>query len=182
MAERAPAALLCLLAALAACGGCTSQTKLHENDMGELLAALPGHYENAGQQVALDVVHVFTPRLGHYVVYARESAANDPGRIMSQKMWSFSVEEKRGIVAIVYTFADPLRWRGGLESPDIFTVVMKDDVKHVAGCELLWKKGPGRFSGAPDPAHCLAAASPQSGLELTADTLTAGGVEFRRVR
>ena len=188
-ARRAPRAgqvgslvVAALLSALAVLGGCASQAKLREADMAELLAALPGHYENATQQLAFDVVHVYTPRLGHYVLYSRESAANDPGRIMSQKMLSFSIDDKRGIVATVYTFVDPLRWRGGLESPDIFTVVMKDDLKRVPGCELLWKKSPGRFTGAADPEHCLSAASSQPTLAVTADSLTAGGLELRRVR
>jgi CpeT/CpcT family (DUF1001) len=172
-----------LLAALAVLGGCKSQqTKLREADMAEVLAALPGHYESSSQQLALDVVRVYTPRLGHYVLYARESAANDPGRIMSQRMLSFSIDDQHGLVATVYTFVDPQRWRGGLESPDIFTVVLKDDVKRMPGCELLWKKSPGRLSGAPDPEHCLSAANPQSTLVVTADSVTAGGVELRRVR
>ena len=128
--------------------------------MAEILAALPGHYENSSQQLALDVVRVYTPRLGHYVLYARESAANDPGRIMSQKLLNFSIDDKRRI----------------------FTVVMKDDVKRMPGCELLWKKGPGRFTGAPDPEHCLSAANPQSTLVVAADSVTIGGVELRRVR
>ena len=115
--------------------GCTDQTKVHEAELSELLAVLPGHYDNTAQveadarnhanaphdAVALTITHVFTPRLGHHVYYAQESAADDPRRVFSEKMYSFTVDEKRGIVETLYEFVEPLRWRDGQHNKDLFT-------------------------------------------------------------
>jgi len=109
MDVRPVAGLLALLVLLLAC---TDQTKVHETELVELLAVLPGHYDNTAQveadarnhlstphdAVALTITKVYTPRLGHHTYYAQESAADDPRRVFSEKMYSFTVDEKRGIV------------------------------------------------------------------------------------
>src|SRR6516165_7538170 len=139
----------CRLVALLLCG-CTDQTKVHEGELTELLAVLPGHYDNTAQveadarnhlnpphdAVALTITRVYTPRLGHHVYYAQESAADDPRRVFSEKMYSFTVDEKRGIVETMYEFAEPLRWRDGQQNKDLFTSVTTDDVQPEA-CQLL---------------------------------------------
>src|SRR5215472_1390510 len=99
MAER-PAAKRGSLPALAAAAtlavaGCASgPPKATEADLTLMLTLLQGHYDNTAQAeadarsgthpaheaVALLIVHVQTPRLGHYVYYAQESAANDARR------------------------------------------------------------------------------------------------------
>src|SRR5262249_18332455 len=112
MAERAPRAALAVLALAAALGaGCSDQGKVREEEMTQLLALLPGRYDNSAQveadlragsaaheRIALVIAHVYTPRLGHHVFYAQEMAADDPRRVLSQKMYSFESDEKRGIV------------------------------------------------------------------------------------
>ena len=177
--------------------GCTDQTKVHETELSELLVVLPGHYDNTAQveadahghtspphdAVALTITHVFTPRLGHHVYYAQESAADDPRRVFSQKMYSFEVDEKRGIVETLFEFVEPVRWRDGQQNKDIFTVVTTDDVQP-EGCQLLWKKKDAGFVAMHDPKGCPDAAGgavlPQA--EFNAGVLTIGEYKFRRTR
>ncbi|HYX75283.1 MAG TPA: CpcT/CpeT family chromophore lyase [Steroidobacteraceae bacterium] len=176
---------------------CTDQTKVHETELSELLVVLPGHYDNTSQveadarnhtspprdAVALTITHVFTPRLGHHVYYAQETAADDPRRVFSQKMYSFEVDEKRGIVETLFEFVEPVRWRDGQQNKDIFTVVTTDDVQPEA-CQLLWKKKDAGFVATHDPKACPDAAAgaivPQA--ELNGGVLTIGEYKFRRTR
>ena len=116
-------------ALLAALGGCKDEGKLREAEMTQLLALLPGEYDNRAQAaldarngarpshdaVTLTITRVFTPRLGHHVYYAQETVVDDPRRVLSQKMYSFQVDEKRGIIETTYAFVEPLRWRDDLE-------------------------------------------------------------------
>lgn len=199
MADRggASAGVLAALAGAAALmlGACASGPRFTEADLNQLLTVLPGHYDNSAQAaadarsgthpaheaVALIILHVYTPRLGHYVYYARESAADDPRRILSQRMYSFKLDEKRGILQTTYEFADPLRWRDGYQNKDLFTAVEMDDVQP-EGCQLLWTKKSDGFVAAYDPKICPAgggaAAGPQ--MELVPGALTVGEYQFRK--
>ena len=125
-------AIALALAGLVVLCGCTDQTTVHEGEMTQLLAVLPGHYDNTAQveadirahahpadAVALTITHVYTPRLGHHVYYAQETAADDPRRVYSQKMYSFTVEDKRGIVETLYELTEPVRWRDGQQNKDV---------------------------------------------------------------
>ena len=188
--------LLATVCGLLMLGGCTDQTKVHEGELTELLAVFPGHYDNSAQAdadvrnnahpphdaVALTITHVYTPRLGHHVYYAQESAADDPRRIFSQKMYSFTVEEKRGIVETLYELVEPLRWRDGQQNKDMFTSLVIEDVQP-EGCQLLWKKKDAGFVATHDPKVCPegsgAAVLPQA--ELSGGVLTVGEYKFRRV-
>jgi hypothetical protein len=178
-------------------GACASQPKFSEADLTLMLTILPGRYDNAAQAdldarsgthpaheaVVLVIIHVYTPRLGHYVYYAQESAADDPRRVLSQKMYSFQLDEKRGIVETLYEFVDPLRWRDGYQSKDLFTAVQAEDVQ-AEGCQLLWKQQGEGFVAAHDPKICPdrggAAAGPL--MELTTGALTVGDYKFRKGR
>ena len=184
------------LAVLLLLGGCTDQTKVHEADLAQLLAVFPGHYDNTAQveadtranahpphdAVALTIIHVYTPRLGHHVYFAQETAADDPRRVFSEKMYTFAVDEKRGIVETLYEFVEPLRWRDGQQNKDMFTGVTTEDVQPEA-CQLLWKKKDAGFVATHDPKVC-----PDAGhgallphAELEAGVLTIGDYKFRRV-
>jgi hypothetical protein len=186
------AALACG-AALALAGCASHGPKETEADLTVMLTMLAGRYDNSAQAeldvhngvhpahvaVALVITHVFTPRLGHYVYYAQETAADDPRRVLSQKMYSFQLDEKRGIVETLYEFVDPGRWRDGAK--DVFTSVEIEDVQ-AEGCQLLWtKKGDG-FVAAHNQKVCpdkaATAAAPQ--MELVAGALTVGDFKFVR--
>jgi CpeT/CpcT family (DUF1001) len=192
MAERALALAVLLLLC-----SCTDQTKVHEGELTELLAVLPGRYDTTAQAdadvrshvqpphdaVALTITHVYTPRLGHHVYYAQETAADDPRRVFSQKMYSFAVEEKRGIVETLYELVEPLRWRDGQQNKDLFTSLVTDDVQPEA-CQLLWKKKDAGFVATHDPRACPDAGGgavlPQA--EFNGGVLTVGGYKFQRMR
>src|SRR5215475_10175347 len=185
------------LAMLLLLGGCTDQSKIQEADLTQLLAVFPGRYDNTAQAeadtrahahpphdaVALTITHVYTPRLGHHVYYAQETAADDPRRVFSQKMYSFTVDEKRGIVETLFEFVEPLRWRDGQLNKDMFTAVTTDDVQPEA-CQLLWKKKDDGFVATHDPKACPDAAGgsvvPQA--EFRGGVLTVGEYKFRRAR
>jgi len=197
MAERrARAARALLLTGALLLGACASEGQRREDDLAELLAWLPGRYDNAAQaqreqqaglhpghdRIELQVIPVDTPRLGHHVFYVQENAPDNPERVMSERLFSFDIDEKRGIIGLMYNFADPLRWRDGARAPQMFTSVMADDMVPV-GCELIWKRSGETFSAAYDPKHChRAGASGASGPEatLTADSLTFSGYEFKK--
>ncbi|HEY6823201.1 MAG TPA: CpcT/CpeT family chromophore lyase [Steroidobacteraceae bacterium] len=185
-----------LVLAVLLLAGCTDQTKVHETELSELLVLLPGHYDNTAQveadarnhtspqhdAVALTITHVFTPRLGHHVYYAQETAADDPRRVFSQKMYAFEVDEKRGIVETLFEFVEPVRWRDGQQNKDIFTVVTTDDVQP-EGCQLLWKKKDSGFVATHDARACPDASGtvvPQA--EFNGGVLTIGEYKFRRTR
>jgi len=191
---RRPRGGLALAGALAALAACADQEQVQEAELTQLLAVLPGNYDNHAQAelearngvpaahdaVALSITHVETPRLGHYVYYAQETAAGDPNRVLSQKMYSFRVDEKRGIVETLYELNEPLRWRDGQRDKELFTSMMKSDVQ-AEGCQLLWKKKDtgGGFTASHDPKAC-----PGGGTQAEFDggVLTIGDYKFRKAR
>jgi len=201
MAERprlAAAAAVLACGALLALGGCTGpKARETQGDLMLMLTMLPGRYDNAPQaeldarsnthpaheSVVLNIIHVFTPRLGHYVYYAQESAADDPRRVLGQKMYSFQLDEKRGIVQTLYELNEPTRWRDGYANKDLFTSVQMEDVQP-EGCQLIWKKKGDGFIAAHDPKACPD--SPGAVLvplmELTAGALSVGDYRFRKGR
>jgi hypothetical protein len=200
MAEAARAALAAatVLAALGLLNACADQSKLRESELTQLLDWLPGRYDNTAQadsdaqrgvqpphdRIALIIVKVYTPRLGHHVFYGQEMAADDPRRVMSERMFSFKVDEKRGIVETVYTFTEPLRWRDGQRNIELFTSVVTEDVQSVPGCELVWKKVGEQFTATQDPKRCRdsATAAGAPAAELSAGSLTLAGYRLRKTR
>jgi hypothetical protein len=194
-ARRSASSGLLAAAAIALLAGCTDQSKVYEGDMTQMLAVLPGRYDNRAQAeadirggvhpaheaVALTITHVYTPRLGHHVYYAQETAADDPRRVLSERMYSFQVDEKRGIVETLYQFVEPLRWRDGQQNKELFTSVTSEDVQ-AEGCQLFWKKKDERFVGAHDPKACPDPAGAPPAVELSAGVLNMGDYKFRTAR
>jgi len=177
-------------------GACADQAQKREDDLAELLSWLPGRYDNGAQaqhdaqagvpaphdRVALLIMPVSTPRLGHHIFYVQEMAPDNPERIMSQRMFSFDIDEQRGIIGLMYNFIEPLRWRDGARDPRLFTSVMADDVAPV-GCELVWTRSGEQFTARHDPKHChRSGGGGGTGPEatLSADALTLSGYEFRK--
>jgi CpeT/CpcT family (DUF1001) len=204
MAECARPARACAVlgcAALLTLGACASSggkagNKASESDLLLMLTMLPGRYDNgvqadldvrnnvhpAHESVVLVITHVFTPRLGKYVYDEQESAANDPRRILSHKVYSFQLDEKRGrIVQTLYELNEPGRWRDGYLNKDLFTSLEMEDVQP-EGCVLIWEKKGDGFAATHDPKVCpdnaAAAAAPQ--MELSAGALSVGDYTFVR--
>jgi len=188
LARIAPA----LLASLMLLAGCADTAKREEDDLKTILAWLPGEYSTAPQssqsgQIALAIVRIYTPQLGHHAnVYAQEMAADAPNRVMTERVLSFNiVGGKLGIVSTVYTFNDPLQWRNGQRQPIIFNALRKEDVQSTPGCELVWSRSGEEFTARYDPTLCHsipgAAAGGAPVYRLTAETFTSGDYLFRKV-
>ncbi len=155
---------------------CTNQTKLREAELEQLLAWLPGQYDNTAQAQAdtrggiqpphealsLAIVPVDDPVIGTNVFYVQEMAADDPRRVMVQKVWTIDATDA-GIVQTVWTLAEPLRWRDGQRDPDLLRGMMNHDVAQARGCELTWKKKGEKFVAANDPATCRITSRTTSG-------------------
>jgi hypothetical protein len=188
----APPALAALLLILC---GCAEHAKVSEAEMTQLLAVLPGTYDNSAQAeleahnsarpahlaVALTITHVYAPRLGHYVYYAEEAAADDPRRVFSQKMYSFQLDEKRGIVETLYQLVEPVRWRNGQLNKELFTSLVIEDVQP-EGCLLLWTKKDAGFVAIHDPKVCPDAAGAPPQAEFGGGVLSIGDYKFRKIR
>ena len=171
--------------------GCASQTKRSEAELALILEWLPGRYDNVQQAqsdaqlqrephtaVELNIARVYAPWIGEHVFYVQESAADDPRRILSQRLVAFEVVKGRGLVQSLWSLAEPLRWRDAHRNVDLFKGMMPQDFAPISGCELVWTLKEGQFSGKNDPAKCHVV--PRSGegavqlelrAELTRDSL-----------
>ena len=199
-ASRLGAALGCVaLLALAACAGGgkgKDRPRLTDSDLLLMLTILPARYDNSAQAeldvrnnvhpaheaVVLVITHVFTPRLGKYVYYVQESAADNPNRVLAEKMWSFELTDKHVISQTLYQFNEPARWRDGYLNKDLFTGVQLEDVQ-LEPCKLTWeKKGEATFTAMHDPKLCPAAggAAAVPEMQLSATALSVGDYNFVR--
>ena len=147
--RRFAALLLCGLAALA---GCTSQADLRKAELADLAVVLPGAYANPKQ--VLLILNVFAPMLPKHVLYVRETAADDPRRIFSERIWVLEVGGTGKIVATVYAFEEPEHWRGAAEDPQLFRPMLLRDLRPLAGCELIWEKTARGYSAAGASPRC----------------------------
>jgi hypothetical protein len=150
--------LLGLMAAVCVSGlsGCAAARRQQENeaDLARISGWLPGTYDNSQQvksdlaqgirpahdAVELDVVVVDSIAVGRSAFYLQESAVDDPMRVFSQRVVTFSLGPKGDIVQTVNTLVDPLRWRNGQREPDVFESMTPRDFKPATGCEITWKR------------------------------------------
>jgi hypothetical protein len=183
---------LCLgLAAMPLLSGCAADARLHRNerDLDYLVRWLPGTYDNTQQAkadirngvrpphdpVELAIVPLGSVSIGRNAFYMQEMAADDPRRVLSQKVVIFDATDK-GIIESVSTLVDPLRWRDGQRQPDIFLGMTPKDLNTLAGCDLTWKREetgdkaqdksvePKRLVGANDPKRCQTSSHAVMGL------------------
>jgi CpeT/CpcT family (DUF1001) len=211
--------LLSLIATAALLAGCAaSQQRRNEEDLDRLVRWLPGTYENTAQAkadaqkgvrpphdaVQLAIVPLGSVSVGRNSFYVQEMAADDPRRVLSQRVVLFSVT-KNGIVESMAALVDPLRWRDGQRDPDVFLGMTPKDLNMSSGCELTWKRalepapdatkpsGAGakkpqdnvRFVGANDPKRCQATSHVVPGMvevelraELTSNELAVAELQY----
>lgn len=213
MAERNGRIARVLLAAFLL-AGCADQSKVEEVELLQLLGALPGTYDTNAQadedahtgakpahdRITLVIARVSAPRIGHHVHYVQEMAPDDPNRVESQHLYSFKVDDTRGIVQTIYTFVEPLRWRDGQSNTAVFSSLAKDDLESVPGCEVYWHKGPPTppgqkpdkeairkadfFRGSVDAGKCHppGTSSAPLAMRVTENTLTVGDYQFRKTK
>jgi hypothetical protein len=180
-------ALTLVLAAGAAVAG------RHGAEITALAGALDGRYDNLAQvqaelragsanphePLALLIARVQAPLVGEQVFYVRESAADDPRRVFSQRIWVLGLDAAGHIVHDVYRLAEPERWRAGADQPELFRALLVRDLEPQSGCMVRWSRRPAGFRGSNDPATCRDAAD--AGQELRREQvlqLDAAGLAF----
>src|SRR6202043_742211 len=89
--------------------------------------------------VQLAIVPIESVSVGRNSFYVQEMAADDPRRVLSQRVVLFSVT-KKGIVESTASLVDPLRWRDGQRDPDVFMGMTPKDLTMSSGCELIWNR------------------------------------------
>jgi hypothetical protein len=141
-------------------------------DYAEFLELLAGRYDTTAQSraeadaagppreaVQRVVAPVRAGFIGDTVYYVHESIAADGRRLIGQQLSLFSlVQGSTLIVETPIAFNEPRRWREGDRNPELFRSILPQDVKALAGCEVVWRKVAGGFDGATDPARCRSSA------------------------
>jgi hypothetical protein len=151
--RRTLAPLLCgLLCGLLALAGCTSQADLRKAELADLAVVLPGVYANPSQNLL--ILNLFVPMLTGNVMYLRETAADDPRRVFSERVWILDVSSNDHIVATVYALEEPEHWRGGAENPELFRPMLQRDLRLLPGCELVWQRTPRGYSASSRSSRC----------------------------
>lgn len=173
--RRAAGAALAAALTLAYCGSLAARER---DVLAQLAAQLPGRYDNRAQaegdrsgggagHAAIELLIARVPALlvGDTVFYVRETAADDPRRVLSQRLWVLGAA-REGVMLSVFRFAEPGRWRDGAAQPELFRALLLRDLEVLPGCELHWRRAGGGFRGANDPATCAAEPGAASGARL----------------
>jgi hypothetical protein len=139
---------LVIAAALLATSAAAS--KRDEIMLAELVALLPGSYDNIAQSrvsgeehpaLRLMVVPVQAPLVGDHVFYVQEMAADDPRRVFAQKLYVVNpVPGHEQATLTQLDFNEPVRWRDGHLNRDLFRSLLMQDLRLRAGCDLLWSR------------------------------------------
>ena len=163
----------CCLAALAL-AGCTTEATKRQAEFDALIHKLPGQYDNLAQAhadasgahtaVALLIRPVNALTVGRIVFFVRETAADDPRRVLSQHIWTFELDTKNRPVQTIYVFKEPRRWVHAAEDPYVIQSVLPEDLSALSGCELIWTKTDELFRGETKPDSCKVAASAEGSL------------------
>lgn len=158
---------IAVLALSAVLTGCANQKKQNEAELAEIVTMLPGSYDNVAQveaerakgirpreALAIVIVPIYAPSLGDNVFYVQEMAADDPRRVMSQRIFALEATKKGGVIQSNWNMADPLRWRDAHKNPDVFKMLQPPDLQGLSGCVMTWKKEEDVFKAANDRENC----------------------------
>jgi len=150
-------AALCVLVTPVASGA--QSARRAAQGMAELQSLLAGSFEATGDAARVPVQRVILPIragfIGDVVFHVQESVYGDARRILTQQLWLLEALPGSALwVTSPIVFNEPLRWRDGARSPEVFRSILPQDVKALAGCEVAWRKVTGGFDGATDPARC----------------------------
>jgi hypothetical protein len=142
------AALACLLLL----AGCATSGAKPEAELRELLAWLPGSWsdaaapEGASQPIRVVIVPAYSLVLGHHAFYLEERAADDPRRLLSQRLLTFKLSDHGEIAETDRLLSDPPRWRDAAQSPELFTSLQEPDLRPASPCPLLWRRDGDHFT------------------------------------
>jgi len=160
---RAAALLAVLLQA-----GCSTEATKRQLEFDKLLQKLPGQYDNLAQAhsdasgehaaVALLIRPVNALTVGKLVMFVRETAADDPRRVLAQHIWTFDMDKKNQLVQTIYLFKEPQRWVHAVDDPYIMQSVLPNDLSVLSGCNLIWTKSDSGFKATTKAQECKASA------------------------
>jgi hypothetical protein len=163
-----PATCLAILLSLLVATGCHSKSTKKEADFDALVKKLPGQYDNLAQAqsdpdgehaaVALLIRPSNSMTVGKIVLFVRETAADDPRRVLAQHIWTFAMDKKARLVQTIYLFKEPERWLHAADDPYLLESLLPEDLSPLSGCELIWTKSGSDFTAATKPDSCKASA------------------------
>jgi len=156
--------------------------KKDEGDFVTFLSELPGDYDNLTQTegepdaqhasaIVLSVKPLNVQTLGKLVMFARETVADDPRRVLSQRIWIIEHDKQNHIVQKVYGFREPQRWVHAGDDPLLMQSLLPDDLTQLTGCELNWVKTNTGFRGEVIEHRCRPASSSEGQLIETSAEL-----------
>ncbi len=157
--------LLLAAACVALAASCATQAKRDQAEADAIAEMLPGHYDNQAQvaedqragrkpheALILSVTPIDAAEIGVRMFYLHETASGT-GEIKLQRLLSVGLIDGK-IVATLWSFTEPQRWRDGDTTPELFTSLQPPDVKAMRGCNLVWKKDGTRFTASNEPGKC----------------------------
>ena len=144
--------------------------KKEEAEFVQLLKILPGEYDNLSQtdgegdnpvhaSVLLSIKPLDAGMVGKLVMFVHETAANDPHRVLAQRIWTIEKTKDHQIIQRVFLFKEPQRWVHAAEDPLLLRSLLPDDLSQLAGCELLWTKTMTGYAASVRPGACRAGGS-----------------------
>jgi hypothetical protein len=151
------------LIATALAAVCFAKPKKEEIFLAQLVAMLSGSYDNIAQSrrdadhpaLRLMVVPVQARLVGDNVFYVQEMAADDPRRVLSQKLYVLNVVPRREQAVLTQLdLKEPLRWRDGHNNRDLFRSMLMQDLRARPGCDLLWQRDGAGFRAALQVNSC----------------------------
>jgi hypothetical protein len=170
-----------------------SQKKKEEAEFLLLLKTLPGDYDNLAQAesagdamqhaaVVLSIKPVEETTVGKLVMFVHETAANDPHRVLAQRIWTLERDKQNHIVQKVFLFKEPRRWMNAADDPLVLRSLLAEDLQQLSGCELLWTKTPNGFSAAVRPEGCRPASLAEGVLVQTSASLQGDDLTMNEVQ
>jgi len=156
------------LLAVLVLAGCSTEATKRQLEFDKLLQKLPGQYDNLAQAhsdasgehaaVALLIRPVNALTVGKLVMFVRETAADDPRRVLAQHIWTFDMDKKNQLVQTIYLFKEPQRWVHAVDDPYIMQSVLPNDLSVLSGCNLIWTKSDSGFKATTKAQECKASA------------------------
>jgi hypothetical protein len=148
--------------------GCQTEASRRAADLDKLIKSLPGHYDNRAQAasdssgehaaVALLIEPVSALTVAKIVMFVRETAADDPRRVLAQHIWTFDLDKKQHLVQTIYLFKEPQRWLHAADDPYLLQSLLSDDLSPLSGCNLIWSKSDFGFQASTKAAECKGSA------------------------
>ena len=148
--------------------GCHTEASRREAELDKLIKSLPGQYDNRAQAasdssgehaaVALLIEPVNALTVGKIVMFVRETAANDPRRVLAQHIWTFDLDKQQHLVQTIYLFKEPQRWLHAADDPYLLQSLLAEDLAPLSGCNLVWSKSDLGFQASTKAAECRGSA------------------------